>query len=84
VSISFSYPELRLSTLLSAAGYVGETKHQTAEVVQAIRFGTGLIPALILAVGILLLSRLPINHKREWEIQAAIEEKHGQKPEVAS
>lgn len=77
-----SLQPLVLSTLLSAAGYVGETKHQTAEVVQAIRFGTGLIPAAILLVGIILLAMLPINHKRELEIQAAIEEKHGQIPEM--
>ena len=72
-----SMQPLVLSTLLSAAGYIGDTKHQTAEVVQAIRFGTGLIPALILAVGIFLLIKFPINHKRELEIRAAMEEKHG-------
>jgi GPH family glycoside/pentoside/hexuronide:cation symporter len=72
-----SLQPLILSTLLSMAGYIGETKHQTAEVVQAIRFGTGLIPAAILLVGIILLARLPIHHQRELEIQAAIEEKHG-------
>ena len=73
-----SLQPLVLSALLSTAGYIGETKHQTAEVVRAIRFGTGLIPAVILLVGIILLATLPINHKRELEIQAAIEEKHGQ------
>jgi GPH family glycoside/pentoside/hexuronide:cation symporter len=68
---------LILSVLLSAAGYIGETKHQTAEVVQAIRYGTGLIPALIIIIGIILLAMVPINHKREVEIQIAIEAKHG-------
>lgn len=72
-----SMQPLILSAMLSAAGYIGETKHQTAEVVQAIRTGTGIIPALILLVGIFLLARLPLNHKRELEIQAAIEAKHG-------
>ena len=72
-----SMQPLILSTLLSAAGYIGDTKHQTAEVVQAIRFGTGLIPALVLAVGIFLLIKFPINHKQELEIRAAMEEKHG-------
>jgi len=71
---------LILSVLLSAAGYIGETKHQTAEVVQAIRYGTGLIPALIIIIGIILLAMVPINHKRELEIQAAIEAKHGSHP----
>jgi Na+/melibiose symporter-like transporter len=75
-----SIQPLVLSALLSASGYIGETKHQTAEVVQAIRLGTGLVPALILVVGIILLAKLPLDHKRELEIQAAIEEKHGQKP----
>jgi GPH family glycoside/pentoside/hexuronide:cation symporter len=68
---------LILSVLLSAAGYIGDTKHQTAAVVQAIRYGTGLIPAVILIIGIILLAMVPINHKRELEIQVAIEAKHG-------
>ena len=72
-----SMQPLILSTLLSAAGYIGETKHQTAEVVTAIRYGTGLIPAVILLTGIFLMAKFPINHKRELEIQAAIEAKHG-------
>jgi Na+/melibiose symporter-like transporter len=79
-----SMQPLILSALLSAAGYVGTAKHQTAEVVQAIRFGTGLIPALILLVGIILLALVPINHKREREIQAAIEAKHGGRPAEVS
>lgn len=74
-----SLQPLILSTLLSASGYVGGSKSQTAEVVQAIRFGTGIIPATILLIGIFLLILLPINHKKELEIQAAIEEKHGKK-----
>jgi GPH family glycoside/pentoside/hexuronide:cation symporter len=78
-----SLQPLILSTLLSMAGYIGETKHQTAEVVQAIRVGTGIIPAVILLVGIILLAKFPINHKRELDIQTAIEEKHGQKPDLA-
>ena len=78
-----SMQPLILSALLSASGYIGDTKHQTAEVVQAIRYGTGLIPAVILVIGIILLALVPINHKRELEIQATIEEKHGKKPELA-
>lgn len=72
-----SMQPLILSAMLSASGYVGSVKAQTPEVVRAIRLGTGIIPAVILAVGLLLLSQLPINHKRELEIQAAIEAKHG-------
>jgi GPH family glycoside/pentoside/hexuronide:cation symporter len=79
-----SLQPLILSTLLSAAGYVGSSKSQSAEVVQAIRLGAGLIPAVILLIGILLLILLPLNHKKELEIQAAIEEKHGNKLDVVS
>jgi GPH family glycoside/pentoside/hexuronide:cation symporter len=71
---------LILSVLLSAAGYIGDTKHQTAEVVRAIRYGTGIIPAVIIIIGIILLAMVPINHKRELEIQAAIEAKHSLHP----
>jgi len=73
-----SVQPLILSSLMSAAGYAGESKEQTAEVVRAIRLGTGIIPAVILLIGILILSRLPIDNKREKEIQAAIEAKHGE------
>jgi GPH family glycoside/pentoside/hexuronide:cation symporter len=79
-----SIQPLILSTLLSAAGYIGERKSQTADVVEAIRIGTGIIPAIILLIGIGLLILLPLNHQRELEIQAAIEVKHGQKPETVS
>ena len=77
-----SIQPLILSTLLSAAGYIGESKAQPEEVVRAIRVGTGIIPAVILAVGIVLLALLPINHQREKEIQAQIEAKHGRKVEA--
>ena len=78
-----SIQPLILSWMLTAAGYVGETKHQTAEVVQAIRIGVGLVPAIILIIGIVLMAQLPLNFQREKEIEAAIEEKHGQKLEMA-
>ena len=79
-----SIQPLILSALLSAAGYVGESKSQTAEVVRAIRLGTGIIPAAILLVGIALLILLPIDHKQELAIQATIEEKHGKRTDVVS
>lgn len=78
-----SVQPLILSAVLGAAGYVGGSKSQTAEVVQAIRYGTGIIPAAILLVGVILLSRVPLAHKKELEIQAAIEARHGQKPDPA-
>jgi len=78
-----SLQPLILSAMLSSAGYVGGSKSQSAEVVQAIRMGTGIIPAAILLVGIVLLAMLPMNRKRELEIQAAIEEKHNGRPDVS-
>ena len=78
-----SIQPLILSWMLTTAGYVGESKHQTAEVVQAIRFGVGLVPAIILLIGIILLIQLPLNHQKELEIEAAIEAKHGKIPDLA-
>lgn len=79
-----SIQPLILSALLSASGYIGSSKSQTAEVVQAIRIGTGIIPATILLIGIGLLFLLPITHKKEKEIQAAIEERHGKRMEAGN
>lgn len=73
-----------LSSLMSAAGYVGSSKTQTAEVVRAIRLGTGIIPAVILLAGIIVMSRIPINFKREKDIQEAIEDLHGGHKSVVS
>jgi len=74
-----SIQPLILSTLLSASGYDGAAKHQTAEVVRAIRIGTGLIPAVLTFISIILIMLIPINRHKEREIQNAIEKKHGQK-----
>lgn len=48
----------------------------------AIHVGTGMIPVIIQFIGIGLLILLPINHARDLEIQAAIEEKRGKKVQV--
>ena len=77
-----SIQPLILSALLSASGYIGGSKSQSPEVVQAIRTGAGLIPAVGLLIGIILLILMPFNHKKELEIQAAIEEKHGKRMEA--
>jgi len=37
-----------------------------------------------LMIGVALLTQLPLDYERELEIEADIEEKHGQKPETAS
>ncbi len=81
MTIAASIQPLILSVLLTSAGYVGAVKHQAPEVVQAIRIGTGIIPALILLTGIIIFYTLPINHKRELEIQAEIELIHADKVE---
>lgn len=77
-----SIEPLILSALMSAAGYVGETKHQTIEVVRAIRIGTGIIPGVLLLIGIIFIICIPISHKREQEIQLAIEAKHQDNNEI--
>ena len=77
LTIASSVQPLILGLLLDVAGYDGAVQHQNPQVVSAIRFGAGLIPAIILVIGIILLRLLPIDHNREKEIQEAIEEKHG-------
>ena len=71
-----SLQPLILSWMLTVSGYVGEVKHQTAEVIQSIRIGVGLVPSIILMIGIFLIILLPLDHKRELEIEAAISRKH--------
>lgn len=79
---ALSISPLILSTLMTATGYDGSVTEQTAEVVQAIRIGTGIIPALLLIVGVVIISKIPIGHAREKEIQASIEAIHGKKNEI--
>ena len=67
--------QLVLSALLAIAGYSANSPHSPGTV-QAIRLGAGLVPAVILIIGVLLLRRLPVNHTKEREIQSAVEEKH--------
>lgn len=66
-----------LSMMMEATGYIGDVKEQTAEVVTAIRMGTGLVPAVMLIIGIIVISRIPIDFAREKEIQQIMEAKHG-------
>ncbi len=73
---AMSIQTMGMSILMTSAGYVGAVKEQTPEVVQAIRLGTGLLPGLILLLGVIIIFKLPINHKREKEIQLLVEEKH--------
>jgi Na+/melibiose symporter-like transporter len=72
-----SFQPLILSTLLEVTNYDGAVKQQTAEVVNAIRVGTGIIPAAILLVGLILLMFVPFGFGREKEITHHIKEKHG-------
>ncbi len=82
VTLASSIQPLIIGTLIGAAGYNGDVQHQLPEVVTAIRIGTGIIPAVILLIGIILLRALPIDHDREKEIQEAIEAKHGNTADI--
>jgi len=77
-----SIQTLIMSALMDSAGYIGAVKEQTPEVVQAIRIGTGLVPSLILLTGIIILTRLPLDFKREKEIQNEIEEIHSNRNKI--
>ncbi|NSW52416.1 MAG: MFS transporter [Anaerolineae bacterium] len=72
-----SFQPLILSTLLEVTNYNGAVKHQTAEVVNAIRLGTGIIPAAILLVGLIVLMFVPFGFQREHEITKHVQERHG-------
>ena len=67
---------LIMGAFLSKAGYDGSVKAQTLEVVQAIRTAVGLIPSIILIVGILLLLKFPFGKKEEEMIHQQIVAKH--------
>lgn len=73
-----SFQPLILSVLLDMSGYDGTIKLQTEAVQNAIRLGTGIIPALILILGLIVFSFLPFGFEREKEIQRIIKEKHNQ------
>lgn len=75
--------QLVLSGLLALAGYSASDPH-APQTIQAIRIGAGLIPALLLLGGILLLIRLPITKQREAEIQAEVEAKHHMQQQAQS
>jgi GPH family glycoside/pentoside/hexuronide:cation symporter len=72
-----SFQPLILSSLLEATNYNGAVKQQTAEVANAIRVGTGIIPAMILLVGLIVLMYVPFGFNREKEITQLVQEKHG-------
>ncbi len=63
--------------IVDYAPYVnGMRVNQTETVMQAIRYTTGLFPAILVFVAILIVRLLPIDKKREDEIQHLIKEKH--------
>lgn len=67
---------LIIGALLSNAGYDGTVKKQTPQVVEAIRIGVGLIPATLLALGIMMLFLFPIGRKEEEVIGERLLKKH--------
>jgi len=72
-----SFQPLILSVLLDRTGYDGSVQLQTEAVNNAIRLGTGIIPAILLTLGLITFSLIPFGLKREKEIQNLIKEKHG-------
>lgn len=71
-----SLQPLILGYLLDASGYIGGQKIQSESVVSAIRYGTGIIPAAILLVGLVVLRLLPLDRNKENNIQNKTIEKH--------
>lgn len=79
-----SFQPLILSSLLEATKYNGAVKQQTAEVVNAIRLGTGIIPAVILLAGLAVLMFVPFGLQREKEITHLVQKKHGSEDDHSS
>jgi len=67
---------LLLGTMLDIAGYNGAIKEQSALVIRAIRTGVGIVPAIILLIGILLLLKFPFGKEDEGRLQDEIVAKH--------
>lgn len=73
---------LLLGTILDITGYDGAIKEQSAEVVKAIRIGVGIIPAIILLIGILVMLKFPFGKKDEKILHDKIVEKHAMNEEL--
>lgn len=56
------------TTIISNHGYDGTLKEQTLEAVRGIRIGAGLVPIIMLLVGLVPLLLFPIGRKLEKEI----------------
>jgi Na+/melibiose symporter-like transporter len=63
--------------IISAFGYDGTTKLQSASAQLGIRLATGLTPAIMIALGLLFLSRYPIGKDIEDKIEAEMLTRHG-------
>lgn len=66
--------------ILSAFGYNGTSKVQTAAAQWGIRLATGIMPAVLLLIGIFFLSKYPIDKKTEEWVEAETLKKHGADP----
>lgn len=73
---AYNIQQLVLGILLDNAGYDGSVTVQTEAVETAIRIGTGLFPAIILAIGLIILYLVPIDKNREGEILNEMEHVH--------
>ena len=62
--------------IISAFGYDGATKVQDATSQWGIRLATGLMPVIMIALGLFFLSKYPINKAEEDEIEAETISRH--------
>lgn len=63
--------------IISAFGYDGSSKIQTATAQWGIRLATGIMPAVLLLIGMFFLSKYPIDKKTEDWVEAETLKKHG-------
>ena len=57
-------------------GYDGATKVQSTSAQWGIRLATGLMPAIMIAIGLFFLWKYPLNKQKEDEIEAEMLERH--------
>ena len=69
--------------IISAFGYDGSSKIQSLSSQWGIRLATGLLPAVMIAIGMFFFSKYPIDKKTEDWVEAEMLAKHrsGPKPE---
>jgi GPH family glycoside/pentoside/hexuronide:cation symporter len=65
------------TSILSAYKFVAGSEEQSAQAIQGIKIGAGLIPFILTLVGIIPLLFFPINKKREQELsEFSVKQRH--------